>query len=149
MRKTRSSQDVLLAEEVDELDLSVLAKVALELVLVEDFKVLHVADVDVASRTGVDGHSESGGDGTWVLAPSDLETTVVQDETLERGDLVKRESGTGVDKRDELRPIENQPRSKANKSRRLTAICLSCMYRTLCNIPPRIALHRSSVDVSG
>lgn len=31
----------------------------------------------------------------------------------------------------------------------LTAICLSAIYLTLCSTPPRIALHRSSVLVSG
>ena len=48
-----SKQHSLLLQEIDELNVPVLAKVALELVLAEDLEVLDVAHVHVPSRTAV------------------------------------------------------------------------------------------------
>jgi hypothetical protein len=45
--------------------------------------------------------------------------------------------------------FHQKPRGFEESRKTRTAICLSCMYRTLCNTPPLIALHRSSVVVSG
>jgi hypothetical protein len=49
---------ILLLQEVNEFDIAILAEIALQLFLVEDLKVLDIADVDVPRRSGMDGESK-------------------------------------------------------------------------------------------
>ena len=60
--------DVLLFfQEVDELNITELAKVPLQPFLAEGFEVLNVSDVHVPRRTGVDGKCEIRGSGPKFL----------------------------------------------------------------------------------
>lgn len=73
---------LLLLEEVDELDVTELSKVPFEPLVSEGLKVLYIPNVDVPCSSGVDSQSQSGGEGPRVLSPADLESAVVQSESL-------------------------------------------------------------------
>jgi hypothetical protein len=141
---------VFLLEEVDEFDVAVFAKVALQLFLRERLKVFDVADVHVPRRTGVYGQGEWGRERAGVLTPSELEPTIVECQSLIGRGMEECESRGRVDKRYKLMykygKSAAMPRAETNKR---TAMCLSCMYRMLCSTPPLMELHRSSVVVSG
>ena len=92
---------LLLFQEVDEFDITEPAKVPLQLLLAEGFEALNVSDVDVPRGTGVDGERESGREWTGVLAPTDLQPTVVEGQALERSDLAESHGGGWVDERNE------------------------------------------------
>ena len=96
-------KDSLLLQEVDELDIAVLAKVALELFLGVDLKVLDVANVDITRRAAVHGERDRGRERAAVLAPADLQPTVVQGKALVRSDLEESERRGWVDEGHELR----------------------------------------------
>ena len=98
----RRGADALLLEEVDELDLAELAKVALELLLGEGVEVLDVAHVDVARRTRVHSKCECGRQRPRVLAPADLQPAVVERQALVRRDLEEGEGSGRVDEGHEL-----------------------------------------------
>ena len=98
----KMGDDLLFFQEVDELNITKLAKVPLQSLLTEGFEVLDVSNVDVPRRAGVDGECESGRKWARVLAPTDLQPAVVEGQTLERSDLVERHGGGWVDERYEL-----------------------------------------------
>lgn len=93
---------LLLLQKVDELDISVFAKVALELLLVEHFKVLDVADVDVPSGTRVNGKGQGRRQGSSVLSPSDLQATIIQGQPLIRRHLEECVRRSGINECHEL-----------------------------------------------
>lgn len=105
----------LLLEEVDELDITVLAEVPLQLLVVESIEVLDITDINVAGSTAM--HSESKGrrKRAGVLAPANLEATVVQRQTLVGCDLEEGKRGSRVDERDEL-PISSASAHQGPKS---------------------------------
>lgn len=100
---------------VDELELSVLAKVSPEALLAERVKVLDVSDlraagsalafahglkrahVDVARSTRLDDHGDPGARRAGALAPADLEPAVVERDALVRCGLVEGECALRVD----------------------------------------------------
>lgn len=88
-----------LAEGVDELDLAVLGEVLSETLFGEGL--VEVADVHVPRSAAAD----SQGDGRWkgagVLAPSNLQTSVVDHEALKVAQRVERSRRCRIDERDE------------------------------------------------
>lgn len=92
----------LLLQEVDKFNFAVFAKVPLELILVEDLEIFDVSDVHVPRSTVGDRHAERRADWAWVLAPTDLEATVVEGQALVSSHLIESEGSVGVHKRDEL-----------------------------------------------
>jgi hypothetical protein len=93
---------VFLLEEVDEFDVTVFAKVALQLFLRERLKVFDVADVHVPRRTRVYGQSEWGRERAGVLTPSELEPTIVECQSLIGRGMEECEGRGRVDKRHKL-----------------------------------------------
>jgi hypothetical protein len=150
LRRRGDRLNVLFFEEIDQFNIPVFPKVALEPLLGEEFKVFDVADVNVTRSSGVNGECYSGGKRARVLSPSHFETTVVESQALECRHLIESERSGRIDKHYELGDVSQPSQApEMHPSRWLTAICLSCMYRMLCNIPPLIELQRSSVVVSG
>jgi len=139
----------LFFQEVDEFDITILAKVPLQPLLTEGVEVLNIPDIHVPRCTRVDGERESWREWARVLTPADLQPTVVKGQALVGSDLVERHSSSRVDEGNEL----SKPPSGRVQGMEIggihTAMCLSCMYLMLCNTPPLIALHRSSAVVSG
>ena len=95
-------KNALFLEEVDELDLAVLAKVALEALLGEGLEVLDVANVHIARGARVHGDGERRRQRPAVLAPANLEAAVVEREALIRRNLVESECRSRIDKGNEL-----------------------------------------------
>ena len=58
-------------------------------------------------------------------------------------------SGSRVEEGDELPKVSLERDQRIKDKGERTAMCLSCMYLMLCSTPPLIALHKSSVVVSG
>jgi len=96
----------------------------------------------------VHGQGECGWKWTSIYAPTEFELLVVQCQTLVRRCVEESERSCRVYECDEL-GIMDQPPDHERCTKVRTALCLSCMYRMLCNTPPRIELHKSSVVVSG
>lgn len=98
----------LFLEEVHQLNLAILAEIALQLLLVERIEVLDVADVDIACSSCVHCEGECWRERSRVLAPADLQPAVVESEALVRRDLVERKRRGRVDESYELfLPSEN------------------------------------------
>lgn len=112
----KTGKVLLFFQEVDELDIAILAKVPPQPLFAEGLKVLDVSDVHVPRRTRVDGKCESGRKWTGILTPADLQPAVVQGQTLEGGDLVEGHSSGRVDEGNELsRSLSEGPeRSRIN-----------------------------------
>lgn len=89
----------LLAKSVDELNLTILGKVLAETLLAP--RLVKVTDIDVPGRTA--GYSKGNGwwESTRVLAPSNLETTVVDHQALEVAEGIEAGSRGGVNEGDE------------------------------------------------
>lgn len=100
---------ILLLEEVDEFDVTVFAKVALQSFLRERFKVFDIADVHVPRRPRVYGQSEWGRKRAGVLAPSKLEPTIVERQTLIRRGMEKGKGRRRVDECHELMYVNEPP----------------------------------------
>ena len=126
-----------------------LSKVPLELLLAEQLKVFNVLHVHVPGRTRMHGQREERWEGTGVFALTNFQSSVIQRKPLICGDLEERERSGRIHKRDELKGITVSRAGRKGNERARTAICLSCIYLMLCNTPPRIALYKSSVVVSG
>jgi len=92
----------LFFQEVDEFDITILAKVPLQPFLTEGVEVFDVPNVHVPRRTRVDGECESGREWARVLAPADLQPTVVEGQALEGSNLVERHGSSRVDEGNEL-----------------------------------------------
>ena len=92
----------LFFQEVDELDITILAEVPLQPLLAEGVEVLNVPNVHVPRRTRVDGERESGRKRARVLTPADLQPTVVKGQALEGSNLVERHSSSRVDEGNKL-----------------------------------------------
>lgn len=99
---TGIDRNLLLLEEVDKFDLAKFAKVLLELLLAKGFEVFDVSNVDIPGRTRVHGQCQCGGKRTRVLAPTDLETTVVQGQPLVRSNLEEGQCGSRINECNEL-----------------------------------------------
>jgi hypothetical protein len=93
---------ILLLQEVHELNLAELAKVSLQLLLAESVKVFDVADVNVACCARVNGQSECRGQRTRVLAPANLEPSIVESQSLEGCHLIKGKRSSRIDEGDKL-----------------------------------------------
>lgn len=93
---------VLFLQEIDQLNITVLSKVALQLLVAERFEVFNVADVDIPSSARVHCKGQRRRKGSSVLAPSDFETTVVESHALVGSHLEEGESSGWVNKGDEL-----------------------------------------------
>ena len=63
----------LFLQEVDKLDITVLARVPLQPFLAEGVEVLNISDVHIPRRAGVDAERENWRKWARVLAPSDLQ----------------------------------------------------------------------------
>ena len=79
--------------QVDEFNITERAEVPLQPFLTEDFDILSVSGAYIPRRTGVGGECESGRERTGVLAPVDLQPTVVEGQALERSNLVEGHGG--------------------------------------------------------
>ena len=93
---------ILFLQEVDEFDITILAEIALQLFLVEDLKVLDIADVDVPRRSGMDGESKGRRQGTSVLSPTDLQAAIVEGQTLVGCHLEEGVGRSGINECHEL-----------------------------------------------
>ena len=93
---------LLFFQEVDELDLAILAKVSLQFLLTEGIEVLDVPNVHVPCRARVDGECESGRKRARVLAPADLQSAVIEGHALVRSNLVESHGSGRVDKGNKL-----------------------------------------------
>ena len=100
--KVKAGKVSLFFQEVDEFDVTILAKVPLQPLLAEGVEVLDVPDVHVPRCTRVDGERKSGREWARVLAPADLQPTVVKGQALEGSNLVERHSSSRVDEGNEL-----------------------------------------------
>ncbi|KAH6604270.1 hypothetical protein Trco_007716 [Trichoderma cornu-damae] len=89
----------LLAEGVDQLNLAVLGEVLAQPLLSPGL--VQVANVDVARGSAADGEGDGGRQGAGVLAPANLEPSVVDHEALQAAEGVERRGGRGVDEGDE------------------------------------------------
>ena len=69
---------VLLLEEIDELNIAILAKIAFKFVIRERLEIFDIANIHVARRARVYSQSECGWKRTSVFAPTQLEPPVVQ-----------------------------------------------------------------------
>ena len=97
----------------------------------------------------MDRECESRGKQTRVLTLPNLQSTVVEGQTLEGSNLVEGYGGSRVDEGNELSKLTLERDQGIKDKREHTVMCLSCMYLMLCNTPPLMALHKSSVVVSG
>ena len=72
----------LLLQEVDKFDVSKLAKVPLEPIVIESLKVLDIANVNVPGCARMDSEGQGGRQWSRILTPPYLQATIVQRETL-------------------------------------------------------------------
>ena len=92
--------DVLLFfQEVNELNVTELAKAPISLSSLTASKSSMFPMLHVPRRAGVKGECESGREWTGVLTPADLQPTVVEGQALERSNLVEGHGGGWVNKR--------------------------------------------------
>lgn len=89
----------LLAESVDEFDLSVLSKVLSEALLTP--ALIEITDVDVSGSATGDSQGDSWWESARMLAPSNLESSVVNHETLKVAESVETGGGSWVDEGNE------------------------------------------------
>lgn len=84
---TRSSQhsarrkgefnDLLLLKEVNKFNVTILAKVPLQPLIGESFKIFHVPNIDISRCAGMHGQSELRVQWTRIFTPTNLEATVI------------------------------------------------------------------------
>lgn len=112
--KDENRTNVLLFQEVDELDVTVFAEIAFQLLFSEGLVVFNVSDVDIAGGARVDGEREGRGQRARVLSPTNLQATVVQGEPLIGCHLEECICSVRVDECDELRRKEQSHVSDPN-----------------------------------
>lgn len=109
--------------------------------------VLHVSDVHVPRRAGVDREGKSQRKWSRVLIlpplpPPNLHPKVVEGQFLEGSKLV--EGSSGADKGNELSKVLLKMTHTIQSGGEHTVTCLSCMYQIPYKTPPLMALNRSS-----
>lgn len=98
----RGGKHVLLLQIIHKLDLSILAEVLLKLLNTEPLEVFDIANINITSSTGLNGQSKGRRKWARVLAPANLQTTIVERESRGTSSVVEYESGSRFDEGNEL-----------------------------------------------